>query len=131
MFRTLRSQLVLSHALPLLVIMQLIGLALATLIQSRVLLPSLSRALMTNAVLMANVTGDQSQLWSNPAYAEYYLTHLRHDISAKVQFLTPGGMLLASSDITEVQRLGMILDFEGVALARAGQVASYTTYSKS
>jgi len=34
--------------------------------------------------------GDQSELWSNPAYAEYYLTHLRHDISARVEFLTPG-----------------------------------------
>jgi signal transduction histidine kinase len=126
MFRTLRSRLVLSHALPLLVIIPIIGIALSSLIQSRVLLPSLSRALMTNAVLLANVTGDQSELWSNPAYAEYYLTHLRHDISARVQFLTPGGQLLASSEPSEAPLLGMVLDFAGVAQARGGQVASYT-----
>jgi hypothetical protein len=86
MFRTLRSRLVLSHALPLLVIIPVIGVALTNLIETRVLLPSLSRALMTNAVLLADVAGDQPELWTNPAYAEYYLTHLRHDISASVEF---------------------------------------------
>ncbi len=129
MFRTLRSRLVLSHALPLLVIIPIIGVVLTNLIETRVLLPSLARALMTNAVLLADVTGDQSELWSNPAYSEYYLTHLRHDISARVEFLTPGGQLLASSDPTEAGLLGMVLDFAGVAKARAGQVASYTTYN--
>ncbi len=129
MFRTLRSRLVLSHALPLIVIIPIIGVVLTNLIETRVLLPSLSRALMTNAVLLADVAGDQPELWSNPAYSEYYLTHLRHDISARVQFLTPGGQLIASSDPTEGQLLGMILDFAGVAKARAGQVASYTYYN--
>ena len=131
MFRNLRSRLILSHALPLLVIIPIIGVALTNLIETRVLLPSLSRALMTNAILLANVTGDQSELWSNPKYAEYYLTHLRHDISARVEFLTPGGQLLASSDPTEAQMLGMVLDFAGVAQARAGQVASYIYYNSA
>jgi two-component system sensor histidine kinase BaeS len=129
MFRTLRSRLVLSHALPLIVIIPIIGVVLTNLIETRVLLPSLSRALMTNAVLLAEVAGDQSELWSNPGYAEYYLTHLRHDISAKVEFLTPGGQLLASSDPNEGQLLGMVLDFAGVAKARGGQVASYISYN--
>lgn len=131
MFRSLRSRLVLSHALPLLVIIPIIGVALTNLIETRVLLPSLSRALMTNAVLLADVAGDRVELWSNPAYAEYYLTHLRHDISARVEFLTPGGQLLASSDPSEAQLVGIILDFAGVAQARAGQVASYTYYTIS
>ncbi len=129
MFRNLRSRLILSHALPLLVIIPIIGVALTNLIETRVLLPSLSKALMTNAVLLANVAGDEAELWTNPAYAEYYLTHLRHDISARVEFITPGGQLLASSDPTEAQMLGMFLDFAGVAQARAGQVASYTYYN--
>ncbi len=129
MFRSLRSRLVLSHALPLIVIIPIIGVVLTNLIETRVLLPSLSRALMTNAVLLADVTGDQSELWSNPAYAEYYLTHLRHDISARVQLLTPGGQLLGSSDPTESQRIGMVLDSAGVAEARGGRVASYTYYN--
>ncbi len=129
MFRTLRSRLILSHALPLLVIIPIIGVALTSLIERRVLLPSLSKALMTNAVLMASVAGDQTDFWTNPAYAEYYLTHLRHDISARVEFLTPDGQLLASSDPTEVPLLGHFFDFAGVAEARAGQVASYTYYN--
>lgn len=131
MFRSLRSRLVLSHALPLLVIIPIIGVALTNLIESRVLIPSLARALMTNAVLLANVAGDEADLWSNPYYAEYYLTHLRHDISARVEFISPAGQLLASSDPSDAQMIGMILDFAGVAQARAGQVASYTYYNIS
>jgi two-component system sensor histidine kinase BaeS len=130
MFRTLRSRLILSQVIPLLVIIPIMGVALANLIETRVLLPSLSRALMNNAVLLANVAGNEQELWSNPAYAEYYLTHLRQNISAQVMFLTPGGQLMASSDPTDVQMLGLVFDFEGVAKARAGQVASYI-YSNS
>lgn len=129
MFRSLRSRLVLTHALPLLIIMPIVGIVLTNLIETRVLIPSLSRALMTNAVLLANVAGDEPELWASPAFAEYYLTHLRHDISARVQFITPNGQLLASSEPAEAPLQGIILDFAGVAAARAGQVASYTYFN--
>jgi two-component system sensor histidine kinase BaeS len=129
MFRSLRARLMLSHALPLLVIIPIIGIALTNLIERRVLIPSLARALMTNAVLLANVTGDETGLWTNSSYAEYYLTHLRHDISARVQLLSTSGQLLASSDPTETSLLGVTFDYAGVAQARAGQVASYTYYN--
>jgi two-component system sensor histidine kinase BaeS len=131
MFRSLRSRLILSHALPLIIIIPIMGVALAWLVETRVLLPSLSKALMTNAVLLANVAANEQELWTNSEYAEYYLTHLRHDISARVMFLTPGGQLLASSDPTEASTVGIFLDFAGVAQARAGQVASYTYYNIS
>ena len=129
MFRSLRSRLILSQVIPLLVIIPFMGVALVNLIETRVLLPSLSRALVNNAVLLANVVGNEQDLWTNPAYSEYYLTHLRQTINARVQFLTPGGQLMASSNIADAQSLGFVLDFEGVAQARAGQVASYI-YSK-
>jgi signal transduction histidine kinase len=131
MFRNLRARLILSHALPLLVIIPIMGVALAGLIQTRVLLPSLSRGLITNGVLLANFAGDNRELWTNSDYSEFYLTHLRHDISARVMFLTPDGQILGSSEPSEAQRVGDVLDFEGVAKARAGQVASYTFYSLS
>jgi two-component system sensor histidine kinase BaeS len=131
MFRSLRSRLIISHALPLLVIIPIIGVVLTNLIETRVLIPSLARALMTNAVLLANVAGDESELWANSAYAEYYLTHLRHDISARVQFLSTSGQLIASSDPSEATLIGITFDFAGVAQARAGQVASYTYYNIS
>jgi two-component system sensor histidine kinase BaeS len=129
MLGSLRVRLMLSHALPLLVIIPIIGVALTNLIETRVLIPSLARALMTNAVLLANVTGDETELWANSSFAEYYLTHLRHDISARVQFLSTSGQLLASSDPTETSQLGVTFDYAGVAQARAGQVASYTYYN--
>ena len=131
MFRSLRARLIFSHAFPLLIIIPLMGVVLANQIETRVLLPSLSRALITNAVLLANVAGDEQSLWTTPGYAEYYLTHLRHDINARVMFITPSGQLLGSSDPNDAMKVGIILDFEGVAKARAGQVASYISYNIS
>ena len=131
MFHSLRSRLIFSHVLPLVLIIPLMGVVLANLIETRVLLPSLSRALMNNAVLMANVAGNEQALWTNPAYANYFLTHITPEISARVMFLTPNGQVMATSDATDSQSLGMILDFEGVSKARAGQVASYIYYNLS
>jgi two-component system, OmpR family, sensor histidine kinase BaeS len=131
MFRSLRSRLILSQVIPLLVIIPIMGVALVRLIETRVLLPSLSRALMNNAVLMANLAGNEQDLWLNPEYADYYLTHLRQSISAQVMFLTPNGQLIASSDPSDSGLLGLFFDVEGVAKARAGQVASYIYSNKT
>jgi two-component system sensor histidine kinase BaeS len=131
MFRSLRARLILSHVLPLLLIIPIMGVALANLIERRVLLPSLSRALMNNAILMANVAGNEQALWTNPKYANYFLTHINPEITARVMFLTPGGQVLGSSDSTDAQMVGAILDFQGVAKARSGQVASYIYYNLS
>lgn len=131
MFRSLRARLILSQTIPLLIILPIMGAVLVNQVETRILLPSLSRALTTNAVLLANVAGDEQALWTTPGYAEYYLTNLRHDISARVMFLTPGGQLLGSSDPTEAGMVGYVLDFEGVAKARSGQVASYIYYNIS
>jgi signal transduction histidine kinase len=131
MFNNLRARLILSHALPLLIIIPIMGVALVNLIEKRVLLPSLSRALMTNAVLLADVAANEQAFWTTPGYAEYYLTHLQHDISARVELLTPAGQLMASSDPNESSLIGIFLDFAGVAKARAGQVASYIYYNIS
>ncbi len=131
MLKSLRGRLIFSHALPLVIIIPLMGVILTNQVETRVLLPSLSRALTTNAVLLANVTGDEPTLWTGSGYAEYYLTHLRHDINARVMFLTPDGQVLGSSDPKESGIVGIVLDFEGVAKARAGQVASYTYYNLS
>jgi signal transduction histidine kinase len=131
MFNNLRARLILSHALPLLIIIPIMGVALVNLIEKRVLLPSLSRALMTNAVLLADVAANEQAFWTTPGYAEYYLTHLQHDISARVELLSPAGQLMASSDPNESSLIGIFLDFAGVAKARAGQVASYIYYNIS
>jgi len=131
MFRSLRSRLILSQVIPLLVIIPIMGVALVRLIETRVLLPSLSRALMNNAVLMANLAGNEQELWSNPAYADYYLTHLRQNITTQVMFLTPDGQLMASSDPSDSGLLGLFFDVEGVSKARAGQVASYIYNNKA
>jgi two-component system, OmpR family, sensor histidine kinase BaeS len=87
--------------------------------------------LMTNAVLLADVAANEQAFWTTPGYAEYYLTHLQHDISARVELLTPAGQLMASSDPNESSLIGIFLDFAGVAKARAGQVASYIYYNIS
>ena len=125
MFRSLRTRLILSHVLPLVIIIPIMGLALTYLVETRVLLPSLSRALEGDAVLLSNIAGEEPNLWNNPVFTQYFLTNSEEGINARVQLISPAGQLLASSDPADINNLGMVLDYAGVAQARSGQVASY------
>ncbi len=70
MLRTLRRRLILSHVLPLLAIAPLMGLALIYVIESRVLLPSLSNELKAQAVLIAQEAAEQPNLWQSSSNAQ-------------------------------------------------------------
>ena len=63
--RSLRVRLILSHMLPVVVITPLVGIALIYLLETQVLLASVSNELMGQATLMANATSDQTGIWSD------------------------------------------------------------------
>lgn len=96
--QTLRARLVLSHLLPMLVVVPLMGIALIYMLETRVILPGLSRAYSGNGALVAEITRDHYRLWTDPAYAQTILTQVSAKLPARVMFITFDGRLLASSD---------------------------------
>ncbi len=59
MLRTLRSRFILSHILPLLITVPLIGVALIYLLEARILLPTLANELIQQAQLIVDLTYNQ------------------------------------------------------------------------
>jgi signal transduction histidine kinase len=131
MLNTLRRRLVVSHVLPLLIIIPLIGLALVYALESRVLLPNLSSELVGQAALIAEIASDHADIWNNPSSAQVLVARIAPRLKARLVLLDSGGRLLASSDPADIERLGQPLAYRGLAQALTGQTSVHTDYSQS
>jgi two-component system sensor histidine kinase BaeS len=130
MLRTLRNRLILSHVLPLLIIIPLMGIAIIYALETQVLLPSLSKELAGEAGLLAEIASNQPEIWEDPNFAQNILTQARPYLSARVMWLTPDGRLLASSDPTDADRLGQLLEVPDFSDIPPGEVDSRTDFSQ-
>lgn len=96
--RTLVGRLILSHVLPLLVVLGLVGVALNYVLETRFLLSNLGGELTGRAVLLAELAGDRPQVWTDPARAQDFVERAGSPLSAQVMLIDAAGRLLASSD---------------------------------
>jgi two-component system sensor histidine kinase BaeS len=130
MLRTLRWRLVLSHVLPLLVIIPIIGIALIYVLETRIILATLAQELVSEANLMAKLARNDPDLWQNPALARAFIEDVSQDRTARVMLLDTTGRLIDSSDPADVDRLGELLDLPALETTLAGEVSVHTTYSR-
>ncbi len=103
-FNSLRFRLVLSHILPLLVMIPLVGIALVYVVETRVLLPQLASKLVGDARLLKEITRAEYELWGNPVFFERMLSRVQLEPGIRVMFMTPDGRLLYSSDTGDAGR---------------------------
>jgi two-component system sensor histidine kinase BaeS len=130
MFSTLRRRLILSHVLPLLVIIPVMGITLIYVLETKVLLADLTRELTGNAVLITDLAGDKPDLWHDPLEAKTFVDHVSQHLTARVMLLDPEGRLLASNDPADAKRLGQIMSSPPLTDALAGKVGVSTAYSQ-
>ena len=130
MLRSLRNRLILSHILPLLIIIPLTGVAIIYALETQVLLPSLSKELAGEAGLLAEIASSQPEIWKDPTFAQDILAQARPYLAARVMWLAPDGRLLASSDPTDADRLGQLLAIPDFSDTRPGDVVSRTNFSQ-
>lgn len=131
MLATLRRRLILSHALPLLVIIPLVGIALIYVLETKVMLPKLADELAGEAALVVRLTREQPDLWGDPAQAQAFVSDLSQDLMGRIMLLDSEGRLLASRDPADEERLGQRLDSPGLTTALAGETSTSTTYSRN
>jgi two-component system, OmpR family, sensor histidine kinase BaeS len=128
-FDSLRFRLVLSHILPLLVMIPLMGIALVYVIETRVILPQLATKLAGDARLLKEITRAEYELWGNPYFFELMLSRVQLEPGIRVMFLTPDGRLLYSSDTGDAGVFEMYVDAPGLLRARRGEDSISTNYS--
>ncbi|MBN1262428.1 MAG: HAMP domain-containing histidine kinase [Anaerolineae bacterium] len=111
--RSLRIRLILSHVLPLLVALPLVGIALTYLLETQVLLAGLSNELERQALLVADVADDYPQIWFDTLQARAFVARMDPYLSARMMLIAPDGTLLASTDPGDDGRLGQSLVIPG------------------
>jgi signal transduction histidine kinase len=130
MLRTLRSRFVLSHLLPLAIIIPVMGIALIYVLETQVLLGVLSQELEGQALLAAKIAAGRPEIWHGSEQAQTFVAEVGQDLDARVMLLDAQGNLLASSDPGDTEHLGQTIRPEGWSTALTGQVSVRTIHSR-
>lgn len=129
--RTLRSRLIVSHILPLLLVVPLVGIALIYVLETQILLSSLSEALMRQGAFTADMARDQPVIWSNRGEAQQFVTLYSIQSRSRVMLFDANGNLLASSEPGDAQRTAQGQAYASLHAALQGQQQVHVSYSTS
>jgi two-component system sensor histidine kinase BaeS len=119
--RTLRGRLILSHILPVLLVVPLVGTVLVYLLQTQLWLGMVSDDLLRQALLTAGVAGDRPLIWGNSFEAQRFVALLGGRSATSVMLFDTEGNLLASSGSTGSAEASQSLDLALLSGALAGK----------
>lgn len=125
--RTLRNQLILSHTLPFLVVLPLFTLALLILIETQVLLASLSQAATEQATLLVQAVRSQPALLADPARAQAFVAGLDLAPDGRIVLLSADGRPLAGEG-AQGEGVNRLLTPTSVKAAAQGQTSVLVSY---
>jgi two-component system sensor histidine kinase BaeS len=118
--RTLRGRLILSHVLPVLLIVPLVGLVLSYLVETQVLLAGLSDDLVQKAADMAEQASQEPLVWTDAGVAARFVGGYSVR-SESWMLLDPYGNLLASNQAQNADQVGQPYEVPDLDAALAGQ----------
>lgn len=128
---SLRTRIIFSHILPLLLVLLLIGVALDYVLETRILIPILSDELINEAKLFVEMTKSNLPIWDSSAAAQNYLNNLEPILDPFVMLLDSQGQLLASTDPLNARQIGTVVEpKEQFVEALARGISIRTTYSR-
>ena len=93
---SLRSRLILSHLLPLLIVIPLAGLILIYSLETQVVLLDLSERLTERANLIIEALDDQPEIWSDDESAAIFISEVNEIVQGNFFLLKSDGSLIAS-----------------------------------
>ena len=128
MLRTLRRRSIVSHLLPLVLTLPLLGIVLIDAVERQVLLPGLEQELAGQALLIAALAQEQPAVFTDHAQGAAFVTRL-HPANSDLKLLDTSGHLLVSTDPLDDARLGVQLQF-GIQEAQQGQSTIINNYSQ-
>ena len=131
MFNSLRGRFILSHVLPLLIVIPMLGMAVIYLVENRFLVPSMLSQLEGDARLLSRLVEQDAEVWHDPAYARQLLGQTTASSSGRLMLMDTNGMILASSDPLDADRIGTYFVVPSLADLPLGQVAVTLRQSQS
>ncbi len=94
---TFRGHLLISHILPILLLVPLVGLALIYLLETQLILPILASEMTNQGVLVERLAREQPNLWTSSSAAQALLDSVDVRRPSRIGLLTPDRTLLATS----------------------------------
>jgi signal transduction histidine kinase len=93
---SLRSRLILSHILPLLIVIPLAAIALIFTIETQVVLTELSDRLTERANLIIQTVKDHPEIWSDSQAAALFVSDIGSNLEGQLLLIRPDGSLIAA-----------------------------------
>jgi len=126
--KSFRSQLILSHLLPLIIVLPLLGLIFIIIVESQILLTNVVDDLRRTAVTVATQAAMQPTVWQNDAQAEAFVAQFSDTLQREVILLQPDGSHLASQPASHASELPPLTAAD-LAKLRDGQPLTKSQYN--
>jgi two-component system sensor histidine kinase BaeS len=127
---SLRTRLIISHLLPLIILVLVVGVALTYLMQTQVLLVERSNELELQAYLVAEAASQNPLIWYDDYQAEAFTTRIGARLSAQLMLLNPDGQLLATNNSDYTSQLGQVLEVPGLKETVQSRTSLRVSYGK-
>ena len=129
MFRHLRTRLVLSHILPILVFVPLLGLVLLYQLERHYFLDELAKELATQGALIADFSRHSPAVWQDPKMAARLVQQMDPQTPATIMLLNKQAYLLAASLPEEQTKVGQPINEPIISDALGGKSVWEVDYS--
>jgi two-component system sensor histidine kinase BaeS len=127
----LRTRFILSHILPVLLIVPLIGAALVYLLETQVLLQDLSKNLNQQAAVIATVAHGRPDIWTDADEAAAFLGLVNQQVTSNISLLAANGDLLAATDPAQAEILAAALNLAEMESGRQDVILKYQVGEQS
>ncbi len=126
--RSLRGRFILSHLLPILLVVPLITILLLYLLETQILLADMSENITEKANLIADTVNGRPELLQNSTQAESFINGVSISVDEGVILLSPQGVVIAATGQLPGEPLAEDLDLSGLETAVSGDRSLVITY---
>jgi two-component system sensor histidine kinase BaeS len=126
--RSLRSRFIISHSLPILLVVPLVTLILLYLLETQIILDQMSDDITDKATLIAAAINRNPELMQDVGEAESFIAGIALYGAEQIYLLGPNGQVLASSDEASGQNSGETIEMPGLDTAITGDQSLVINY---
>jgi len=127
--RTLRGRLVLSHILPLLLVLPLVGIGLVYILETQVLLTELTEDLTDRATIIAEAIVSHPDLLSDAEDVQRFVSSISLNLEEQIIILKPNGDIIAASNPDSGATSSQIIIMERLEIGSDGEPSVSVQYN--
>lgn len=123
MLRSLRLRLALSHTIPVLLFVALLGTLLLYQLERTYFLDNLATELAGQGAIIASFTREEVDVWRDPEFAQFLVEQLQQRLPAQIMLIDANGRVIAASWFDNTEQVGSQVKSHVVDMALQGQSA--------